>query len=161
MLQTLSCHIYPGVDFSGGQNTIWHRVSVHRFFFYYSPYIKKNCLRSNMAPQGRELAIEEKDIIVKLSEEGFSCYKIQETTGINCRTIQKFFKWMRERQNVANLSQSWWEERWQFVLMCVWIQGVKTNQRQTLKDITARLNARTGCDVSPRTVSRRLFKKDT
>ena len=76
-------------------------------FLYYSPYIKKNRLQGSMPPQGRTLALEEKDIIVKLSEEGFSCYKIQETTGINCRTIHKLFKWMRERQNVANLSQSW------------------------------------------------------
>ena len=36
---------------------------------------------------------------------------------------------------------------------------MKTNRRQTLKDVTARFNQRTGCIVSSRTVCRRLFRE--
>ena len=36
-------------------------------------------------------------------------------------------------------------------------RSVKSNRRQTLRDLTARFNARTGCDLSTRTVCRRLF----
>lgn len=59
-----------------------------------------------MALYGKEFAIEEKDIIVKHLEEVFSTYKIQESIGINCRIILKFFNRIRERQNVENLPRS-------------------------------------------------------
>ena len=36
---------------------------------------------------------------------------------------------------------------------------MKTNRRQTLKDVTARFNQRTGCNVSSRIVCRRLFRE--
>ena len=36
-------------------------------------------------------------------------------------------------------------------------RSVKTNRRQTLKDVTARFNQITSCNVSSRTVCRRLF----
>ena len=59
-----------------------------------------------MAPHGKELTTKQKEIIVNLSNEGFSSYKIQNMTGINSRTIQKFFKPMRERGNIENLPRS-------------------------------------------------------
>ena len=40
-----------------------------------------------MAPHSKELTTEQKEIIVNLSNEGFSSYKIQNMTGINSRTI--------------------------------------------------------------------------
>jgi predicted HTH transcriptional regulator len=59
-----------------------------------------------MAPHGKELTTEQKEIIVNLSNEGFSSYKIHNMTGINSRTIQKFLKHMRERGNIENLPRS-------------------------------------------------------
>ena len=60
-----------------------------------------------MAPHGKELTTEQKEIIVNLSNEGFSSYKIQNMTGINSRTIQKFcLKRMRERGSIENLPRS-------------------------------------------------------
>ena len=48
MLQTLSCHIDPGVNFSGGQNTIWHRVCA-RFVTLFPLYKKKSSARHGSA----------------------------------------------------------------------------------------------------------------
>ena len=59
-----------------------------------------------MAPHGKELTTEQKEIIQNLSNEGFSSYKIQNMTGINSRTIQKFLKRMSERGNIKNLPRS-------------------------------------------------------
>jgi hypothetical protein len=42
-------------------------------------------------------------------------------------------------------------------LLVILFRSVKTNRRQTLKDVTARFNQRTSCNVSSRTVCRRLF----
>ena len=39
-------------------------------------------------------------------------------------------------------------------------QNVEISQRQTLKDITAGFNTRTRCDVSSRTVCRRVFQNE-
>jgi transposase len=50
-----------------------------------------------MAPYGKELTAEQKEIIISLSNNGHSSYKIQEMTSINSRTVQKFFKRVRER----------------------------------------------------------------
>jgi transposase len=111
-----------------------------------------------MAPHGKELTPEQKEIIVNLSNEGFSSYKIQNMTGINSRTIQKFLKRMRERGNIENLPRSRGRRttpRDDRILF----RSAKTNRRQTLKDETTRINQRTSCNVSSRTVCRRLFRE--
>ena len=59
-----------------------------------------------MAPHSKKLTTEQKEIILILSDEVFSSYKLHNMTGINSRTIQKFLKMMRERGKIENLSQS-------------------------------------------------------
>jgi len=58
---------------------------------------------STMAPHGKELTAEKKEIILNLSNES---YKIENMTGINSRTILTFFKRMRERGNIKNVPRS-------------------------------------------------------
>ena len=41
-------------------------------------------------------------MLLSLSYQGYSSYTIQEFTGINCRTIQKFSKRTRERGSIEN-----------------------------------------------------------
>jgi IS30 family transposase len=43
-----------------------------------------------MAPHGKQMTPEEKQIIVALSQQGYSSYTIAEMTGKNRRTISKF-----------------------------------------------------------------------
>jgi IS30 family transposase len=45
-----------------------------------------------MAPHGKQMTPEEKQIIVALSQQGYSSYTIAEMTGKNRRTISKFLR---------------------------------------------------------------------
>jgi transposase len=45
-------------------------------------------------------------MLLSLSHQGFSSYKILEFTGINCRTIQKFLKRTRERGRIETNPRS-------------------------------------------------------
>jgi IS30 family transposase len=45
-----------------------------------------------MTPHGKQMTPEEKQIIVALSQQGYSSYKIAEMTGKNRRTISKFLR---------------------------------------------------------------------
>jgi IS30 family transposase len=45
-----------------------------------------------MAPHGKQMTPEEKQIIVALSQQGYSSYKIAEMTGKHRRTISKFLR---------------------------------------------------------------------
>jgi transposase len=112
-----------------------------------------------MTPHGKELTIEQKEIILNLSNEGCSNYKMQSMTGINSRTIKKFMKRMRERGNIENLPRRGGIRKTIPRDNRILFRSVKTNRRQTLKDVTARFNQRTSCNVSPRTVCRRLFRE--
>jgi transposase len=112
-----------------------------------------------MTPHGKELTIEQKEIILNLSNEGCSNYKMQSMTGINSRIIKKFMKRMRERGNIENLPRRWGIRKTIPRDNRILFRSVKTNRRQTLKDVTARFNQRTSCNVSPRTVCRRLFRE--
>ena len=109
-----------------------------------------------MGRHGKELTTEQKEILLSLSHQGFSSYKIQEFTGINCRTIQKFLKRTRERGSIENNPRSGGRKKTTPRDEQVLFRSVKRNQRQTLKDLTARFNNRTGYNVSERTVPRRL-----
>ena len=79
-------------------------------------------------------------------------------TGINSRTVQKFLKRVRERGNVENLPRSGSRRKTTPRDDRILYRSIKSNRRQTLKDVTSRFNARTGYSVSTRTVSRRLFE---
>ena len=59
-----------------------------------------------MARHGKELTTKQKEMLLSLSRQGFSSYKIQEFSGINCRTIQKFLKRTRERGSIENNPRS-------------------------------------------------------
>ena len=45
-----------------------------------------------MAPHGKQMTVEVKELILKLEKEGYSHGKISEITGKNRRTISIFFK---------------------------------------------------------------------
>ena len=112
-----------------------------------------------MVPHSKELTTEQKEIIVNLSNEGFSSFKIQNMTGINSRTIQKLLKRMRERGSIENLPRSEGRRKTTPRDDRILFRSVKTNRRQTLIDVTARFNQRTSCNVSSITVCRRLFRE--
>ena len=61
-----------------------------------------------MAPHGKQMTPEpeEKQIIVALSQQGYSSYKIDEMTGKNRRTISKFLRRRRVRGSEENLLRS-------------------------------------------------------
>jgi transposase len=80
-------------------------------------------------------------------------------TGINSRTIQKLWKRMRERGSIENLPRSEGRRKTTPRDDRILFRSVKTNRRQTLKDVTARFNQRTSCNVSSITVCRRLFRE--
>ena len=65
---------------------------------------------------------------------------------------------MRERGNVENLPRSGSRRKTTPRDVRILYRSIKSNRRQTLKDVTSRFNARTGYSVSTRTVSRRLFE---
>jgi transposase len=112
-----------------------------------------------MAPHGKEPTTEQKGIILNLSNEGCLSYKMQSMTGLNSRKIKKFLKRMRERGNIENLPRRGGIRKTITRDNRILFRSVKTNRRQTLKDVTARFNLRTGCNVSSRTVCRRLFRE--
>ena len=109
-----------------------------------------------MAPHGKELSAEQKEIIMSLSNNGYSSYKIQDLTNINSRTIQTFLKRVRERGNIENKQQSGGKKKTTARDDRVLFRRVKGNRKQTLKDLTSRFIYRTGYNVSERTVRRRL-----
>jgi IS30 family transposase len=59
-----------------------------------------------MAPHGKQMTPEEKQIIVALSQQEYSSYKIAEMTGKNRRTIGKFLRRRRVRGSEENLPRS-------------------------------------------------------
>lgn len=59
-----------------------------------------------MAPHRSELTLEQKELIIQLSNEGFLSHKIQDPIGINSSTIQKFLKRVRKRRNIENVPRS-------------------------------------------------------
>ena len=109
-----------------------------------------------MARHNKELTTEQKKMLLSLSHQGFSSCKIQEFTGINCRTIQNFLKRTRERGSIENNPRSGCRKKTTPRDERVFFRSVKRNRRQTLKDLTAIFNNRTGYTVSERTVRRRL-----
>ena len=106
-----------------------------------------------MVPHGNELTPEQKEIIISLSDNGYSSYKIQDLTNINSTTIQKLLKRVRERGYIENKRRSGGKKktttRPDDKLL---YRRVKGNRRQTIKDLTSRINNRLGCNVSERTV---------
>lgn len=86
-----------------------------------------------MAPHGKELTTEQKEIIISLSNNGFSSYTIQEFTVINSRTIQKFLKRVNEKRSTENKRRSRGNKKTTPRYERVLFRRVKGNRRQTLK----------------------------
>ena len=59
-----------------------------------------------MGRKGKELTTEQKELIVRLSEDNVSGPKISEILRINRFTIAKFLKRYRMRENLENASRS-------------------------------------------------------
>ena len=104
-------------------------------FLSNSPLVNKVVVCITMVPNGKELTAEQQEIIISLSDNGYSSYKIQDLTNINSRTIQKFLKRVRERGNIDNKRRSEGKKS-----NSTGFRRVKGNRRQTLKDLTSRFN---------------------
>ena len=71
--------------------------------FWLFPFGKqKYRLLGNMARHGKEMTKEQKEIIIAMSNDGISSYKIAHATKLNSRTIQKFLKRWRGRADIEN-----------------------------------------------------------
>jgi IS30 family transposase len=60
-----------------------------------------------MAPHGKQMTPEEKQIIVALSQQGYSSYTIAEMTGKNRRTISKFLRKFSQMTSAILRIHSW------------------------------------------------------
>ena len=95
---------------------------------------------------------EEKQIIVALSQQGYSSYKIAQMTGKIRRTISKFLRRRRVRGSEENLPRSGRGRK----------TGVRrdrilrSDRRQSLGEITNQFNRQFVTKISSRTVRRRL-----
>ena len=132
-----------------------NEVGIRYRYFMYSTN-KCTDFNKNITNKKKKKKKEEWSL-VGVSNESFLSYKIQNMTGTISITIQKFLKQMRERGNIENLTRSGGRRKTTPQVDRILFRSVKINRRKTLKDATARFNQRTGCNVSSRTVCRRLF----
>ena len=99
---------------------------------------------------------DQKQTIVKLNSKGISGRKIAELTGISRATIQKFLKRFEERGHVENQPRSGRPKISGIRDDNVLSRLVKRNRRQTLKDLTVKLNESIPVSVSETTANRKL-----
>ena len=99
---------------------------------------------------------EEKSIIVRLSDQGVSCYKIAEMTGKNRRTISKFLERKRQRGSEENVTRSGRPKKTDARDERVLQRLLVSDRRQTLADLTNDFNGQYASNISSRTVRRRL-----
>lgn len=92
-----------------------------------------------MAPRSSELTLEQNEIIIQLSNEGYSSHKIQDLIAINPRTIQKFLKRVRERGSIESLPRSGRKRKTTVRDDRYLLRSVKINRRHTLKDLDQEL----------------------
>ena len=109
-----------------------------------------------MAPHGSELNSDQKQTIIKLNSKNISGRNIAELTGISRSTIQKFFKRFGERGHIENKSRTGRPKVSRARDDHVLSRLVKRNRRQTLKDLTVKLNESIPASVSETTVKRKL-----
>ena len=113
-----------------------NKVKIYNYLIAFHPCfnICNNAIKT-MAPHGKELTAEQKEIIihVSLSDNGYSIYNIQVVFIINSRTIQKFLKRLRERGNIENKRRSEGREKTTARDDRVLFRQIKGNRRQTLK----------------------------
>ena len=112
-----------------------------------------------MAPHGQETTPDVKEIILKLSCEGYIHKKISEVTGKNRRTISKIIQRSRSQGNEENTSRRGGIKKTSDRSDRDLFRMVRKNRRQTLKDATSRFNESYEQDLSARSVRRRLFEE--
>ncbi|XP_061169514.1 uncharacterized protein LOC133178856 [Saccostrea echinata] len=109
-----------------------------------------------MAPRGKDLSLEQKQMIIKLNESGLSSRKNSEIIGISPNSIQKIVRRNAERSSMENRERQGRNrlvgERGDRVLSRL----VKKNRRQTLSDLTDKFYESVPQKVFYRTVRRRL-----
>ena len=103
-----------------------------------------------------ELTTEQKELIVRLSEDNVSGPKISEILGINRFTIAKFLKWYPMHENLENASRSGRPKLTDARTDKQLLRVVKLNRRKTLREVTSVYNAQTPRKLSKSTVKRRL-----
>ena len=97
-----------------------------------------------MASHGKELTDEQKEIIISLSNNGYSRYRIQDLTNIDSRTIQNFLKECAREETYMKKTSSDVEVKKDNSTGCqVIIQAGYRKQRTDTKDLTSRFNNRT------------------
>jgi len=109
-----------------------------------------------MGRKGKKLTTEQKELIVRLSEDNVSGPKISEILGINRFTIAKFLKRYRMRENLENASRSGRPKLTDARTDRQLLRVVKLNRRKTLREVTSVYNAQTSRKLSKSTVKRRL-----
>jgi transposase len=109
-----------------------------------------------MAPHGKQMTPEEKQIIVALSQQGYSSYKIAEMTGKTRRTISKFLRRRRVRGSEENLPRSGRGRKTGVRGDRIMYRMLRSDRRQSLGEITDQFNRQFVTKISSRTVRRRL-----
>jgi IS30 family transposase len=109
-----------------------------------------------MAPHGKQMTPEEKQIIVALSQQEYSSYKIAEMTGKNRRTISKFLKRQWVRESEENLPRSGRGRKTGVRGYKIMYRMLRSDRRQSLGEITDQFNHQFVTKISSRTVRRRL-----
>jgi transposase len=87
------------------------------------------------------MTLEEKQIIVVLSQQGYSSYKYAEMTGKNRRTINKFLRRRRVRGSEENLPRSWRGRKTGVRGDRIMYRMLRSDRRQSLGEITDQFNA--------------------
>jgi transposase len=102
------------------------------------------------------MTLEEKQIIVALSQQGYSSYKIAEMTGKNRRTINKFLRRRRVRGSEENLPRSGRGRKTGVRGERIMYRMLRSDRRQSLGEITDQFNRQFVTKISSRTVRRPL-----
>ena len=108
-----------------------------------------------MAPHGKQMTPEEKQIIVALSQ-GYSSYTIAEMTGENRRTISKFLRRRRVQGSEENLPRSGRGRKTGVRGDRIMYRMLRSDRRQSLGEITDQFNRQFVTKISSRTVRRHL-----
>ena len=109
-----------------------------------------------MALHGKQMTPEEKQIIVALSQQGYSSYNIAEMTGTNRRTISKFLRRRRVRGSEENLPRSGRGRKTGVRGDRIMYRMLRSDRRQSLGEITDQVNHQFVTKISSRTVQSRL-----
>ena len=109
-----------------------------------------------MAPHGKQMTPEEKQIIIALSQQGYSSYKIAEMTDKNRRTFSKFLRRRRVRGSEENLPRCGRGRKTGVRGDRIIYSMLRSDRRQSLGEITDQFILQFVTIISSRTFRRRL-----